>query len=93
MAFDIETLIPLGGQSAGGAAPSLWGHTSTDTAATINTAGYFNDASDRLIVGDVIFSRSSTGGTAVMTQVLVLSNASGVVDVSDGSIISATDTD
>jgi len=93
MAFDIEKLIPIGGQSAGGVAPSYWGYSTTDTAATVNTSAYMNDASDRLVVNDVILVASETGGTPVLTNMIVLSNASGVVDLSDGTVIASTDTD
>jgi hypothetical protein len=59
----------------------------------VNTAGYFNSLSSLLEVGDVIHCVTSTGTTAVVTLVYVVSNASGVVDVTDGTTLSATDGD
>lgn len=73
--------------------PTLWSYSTTDAAADVNTSGYFNDASDDLSVGDIIFANTSTGGTLVATIFYVLSNASGVVDVNDGTTLAATDSD
>ena len=61
--------------------------------ADVNTAGYFNYLSDTLEVGDLIYCVTSTGTTAVATLAYVLSNAAGVVDVSDGTVLANTDTD
>ena len=72
---------------------TLWHYTTADTIATVNTAGYFNDASHLMNVGDLIEAYTSTGGTAVMSRCLVLSNAAGVVDISDGVALTLTDTD
>jgi hypothetical protein len=74
-----------------GNAPSLYSYKSADTQATINTAGYFNSLSTLLAVGDVIFVYDSTTPSLVITY--VNSNSSGVVDIADGTTVSATDTD
>ncbi len=92
MAFSSTGFVNYGGGKKG-AAPGLYGYSTTDTIATVNTEGYFNDLSDTLAVGDTILVRSSTGGTQVVSWVYVLTNASGVVDVTDGLTITATDTD
>jgi hypothetical protein len=76
-----------------GAAPAIHSYTSADTIATINTAAYFNNLSAILAVGDLIYVWSSNGGTPVASLNQVLSNASGVVDVADGTVLAATDTD
>lgn len=76
-----------------GAAPAIHCYTSADTIATINTSGYFDNLSATLDVGDLIYIVSSTGGTRVSSLNQVLSNASGVVDVADGTVLAATDTD
>jgi len=57
----------------------------------VNTSGYFNDLSDTVAVGDIIFVHDSN--TPTMSIVMVASNASGVVDVTDGTAISMTDSD
>ena len=92
MAFDITGLVNYGGGKKG-AAPGLYGYATADAIADVNTSGYFNSLSDTLAVGDVILVRSSTGGTQALSWVYVASNASGVVDVTDGLTITATDTD
>lgn len=79
------------GAAKKGNAPSMYTYTSADSIATVNTAGYFNDLSDTVAVGDIIFVRDSA--TPTMSIVVVLSNASGVVDVSDGTAISVADAD
>ena len=76
-----------------GQAPSVYAYKTTDAIADVNTAGYFNDLSDTLAVGDLIYCVTSTGSTAVCTLTQVLSNASGVVDVADGTTLAATDGD
>lgn len=91
MAFSIDGLNPIGGNSRAGTVPAIWTYKSTDAIATVNTAAYFNTASDLLKVGDIIFVYDSN--TPTMSIVVVLSNASGVVDVSDGTAISVADAD
>ncbi len=63
----------------------IWHYKSTaDNLNTIDTAGYFNNKSSEINVGDVIFINASNGfGIAT-----VVSNASGVVDT--GDIVSMT---
>jgi len=79
------------GAAKKGNAPSMYTYTSADAIATVNTVGYFNDLSDTLAVGDIIFVHDSA--TPTMSIVMVASNASGVVDVTDGTAVSMTDTD
>ena len=90
MAFSLDDLQQVG---PGGSAPRLWTYTTADTIATVNTSGYFDTVSDTLTVGDLIYCNSSTGGTLVCTLTQVLTNASGVVDVADGTTLAATDGD
>jgi hypothetical protein len=91
MAYSETGLQPIGGQSKAGSAPQMWSYSSADAIATVNTTGYFNNASDLLKVGDLIYVYDSNTPTASL--VIVLSNASGVVDVSDGTAIAVTDAD
>ena len=73
---------------------TLWHYTSTDTVATINTAAYFTgDAVNMLNARDLIIVNSSSGGTAVMSLNQVLTNDGTTVDVADGTVLSATDSD
>mgnify|MGYP000845276399 CR=1 FL=1 len=89
MAFSAASLTRL----AGGSGVGLWHYTSADAIGDINTAGYFNDASDMLNVYDYMIIVSSTGGTVAVSHAYVASNASGVVDIIDGVAITSTDSD
>lgn len=91
MAYSSTGLQPIGGQGKAGTAPQMWSYTSADAIADVNTSGYFNSAADLLKVGDLMYVRDSATPTASL--VIVLSNASGVVDVSDGTAISVADAD
>ena len=57
----------------------IWHYTTTDAKATIDSAGYFNDASNEMNIGDIIFC--------------VNANASGTVDTADLVSLSGSDTD
>jgi hypothetical protein len=92
MAYSATGFATIAASKAGNA-PSMYSYATADTIATVNTEGYFNALATVLNVGDVILVRSSTGGTQALTLVYVASNASGVVDVTDGLTITATDSD
>ena len=91
MAYSSTGLQPIGGQGKAGTAPQMWAYTSADAIAAVNTSGYFNAAADLLKVGDLMYVRDSATPTASL--VIVLSNATGVVDVSDGTAISVANAD
>ena len=93
MAFSATGFNAVGGQSKSGNAPAIWTYSSTDAQSVIRASGYFNSVSSVLKVGDIIFCYSATGGTPVMSTAYVNSNASGVVDVNDGTTLANTDTD
>mgnify|MGYP003627566603 FL=1 len=91
MAYSNTGLNLIGGGGKAGSAPQVWTYTSADAIATVNTAAYFNNASTLLNVRDIIFVVDSN--TPTLHIVSVLSNASGVVDISDGTAIAETDSD
>ena len=98
MAFSRTGWNPIGGQSKKGTAPQLYTYISTDAVSgtggtDVREAGYFNDISNEVAVGDIIISVTSTGGTLASTIHTVVSNSGGVVDVSDGTTITQTDSD
>lgn len=82
-------------------APRLFTYMSADTIATMNSSGYFNagtaykGAYQLLEKGDLIFALggAGSGGTLAPAILMVLSKASGVLDVSDGTTITISDTD
>ena len=70
---------------------TLWHYTEVATArATMDTSGYFNNASDVLAVGDMMIIRGSDIGLGLT---VVSSNSGGVVDINDTNAIGSTDTD
>ncbi len=87
MAYAASGLNRLAGASNG----NLWWYSTTDTIATVNSAGYFNDAANMLAVRDVIIVSDTNAPTT--SFVSVLSNTGSVVDVSDGTAIAETDSD
>lgn len=72
---------------------TLWHYATVDAASAVDTAGYFNAASDMLRVGDMILANLDTDGTPAAGILLVASNAAGVVDVADLTAVGAADTD
>jgi hypothetical protein len=87
MAFNAANLTRLSGASG----VSLWHYTSADAIATVNTAGYFNAASNMMNIRDVILIVDSNTPTTNLAN--VLTNASGTVDISNGTAIVETDAD
>lgn len=92
MAFNKNKLVLVSDNSVPGC-PKLFIYNTADTVATANTADYFLSAYSILTVNDVILLVSSTGGTPVITFNIVNAVSSTSVDVSDGLVITATDTD
>ncbi len=72
---------------------TLWHYTTVDTAADVDTAGYFNDAADMLRVGDMLFANVDTDGTPAGGIFYVNANASGTVDIADMTQVGGSDTD
>jgi len=91
MAFSADGFATIAASKAGNA-PSIYSYKTADTQATVNTAGYFNSIASLLKVGDIIFVYDSTTPSLVLTYVNAVS-AAGVVDIADGTTVSATDTD
>jgi hypothetical protein len=79
--------------SKAGNAPSIYAYSTEDAIADVNTEGYFNSLSTILKVGDLIYCVTSTGSTIVATLAVVRSNASGVVDIDNGTTLANTDGD
>ena len=89
MAFVRNDFNNIGGHARAGVTPAMYVYTTTEAHTAVDASGYFNDISDILNVGDMIIVHGSTGGTRTVTMHIVVSNASGVVDVSDGTTIGA----
>jgi len=89
MAFVRNDFNTIGGQARAGVTPAMYVYTTTEAHTAVDASGYFNDISDILNVGDMIIVHGATGGTRTVTMHIVVSNASGVVDISDGTTIGA----
>jgi hypothetical protein len=72
---------------------TLWHYTTTDLAADVDSAGYFNAAADMVRVGDMILANVDTLGTPASGIYLVNANAGGTVDAADMTAVGGTDTD
>ncbi len=72
---------------------TLWHYTTIDIATDVDTAGYFNTATDMVRVGDMVMANTDTDGTPSSGLYLVNANSAGVVDVADMTAVGATDTD
>lgn len=93
MAFD-RTDLALDTPAQNSNLPRKWSYTTADATAVVDSAGYFNNASDLLKVGDVITAKTSTGGTTAYGEYYVSANDGTTVDVNDAvSIVTSTDTD
>jgi len=91
MAFSADGFATIAASKAGNA-PSIYSYKTADTQATVNTVSYFDSIASLLKVGDIIFVYDSTTPSLVLTYVNAVS-AAGVVDIADGTTVSATDTD
>ncbi|HCM83106.1 MAG TPA: hypothetical protein PKW15_00585 [Alphaproteobacteria bacterium] len=85
MAFDRNNLSVLA--YANGF--TLWHYRSSDAAAAVDSAGYFNTASEMLRVGDMILANVDTSNGIFVVN----ANSGGVVDVADLTNFAAADTD
>lgn len=73
--------------------PRLFGYSTTDLASEVQVAGYFDDLVNQVEVGDLIYAHVDTDGTPAFMLYPVVSNDGTTVDVSNGTAISATDSD
>jgi len=60
---------------------TLWHYTSVDNTATIEGAGYFDNASDMLRVNDLMILNIDTDGTPATKFYIVTANTGGAVTV------------
>ena len=88
MAYSASGLHRIGGASG----VNLWIYQTTDTIATVNSAGYFTgETINMLNVRDLVIVQDTN--TPTTNFVTVLSNNGTTVDVSDGTAVAETDGD
>ncbi len=97
MAFSSFNANLARGTNGNDKSPTLWTYITTDSLATVCTSGYFNAASNRLKIGDLIFITSAAspwlGGLAIVksnTRSLVPTFVAGVVDLFNATVINVT---
>lgn len=105
MSFDKTYLAPIGNTSKRGKASQHYSYWTLDPATTVDGSGYFNagtayqGAYHMLEVGDVIHrvtwsTAIGTGGTVSSYGThIVLSKSAGVIDVSNETDLTETDSD
>lgn len=73
---------------------SVWMYRSTDAATAVRVSGYFTDGYDLgLRAGDVVFVVDTDASPIAMQIMIVTSATASAVDLSDGTAVTATDTD
>lgn len=94
MAFNKTGWAPAGGQSKRGETVQSFNYKTQDVAATVKASGYFNEVSGSLDTGDLITVLTVDGAGAVVSVGIhvVITNANGVVDVSDPTVLTITNT-
>ena len=60
---------------------TFWHYTTTDPAATIEGAGYLNNAADMMRIGDLMIINIDTDGTPATKLYIVTGNSGGVVAI------------
>lgn len=81
-------------QRVGATGGAIWMYNSTDAATVVRVAGYITDADDLGIkVGDIIFHTDTAGGTVGHIYLVNSVTSGGACDLTDGTAITATDTD
>ena len=83
---------PIAGEETGDSF-TLWHYKTADLAADVDTAGYFNGASNMLRVGDFIMANTAVTTTTSSGVFIVKSNTGGVVDVSNITSFGLANTD
>jgi outer membrane protein assembly factor BamB len=89
MAYDASNLSAL--TYANGF--TLWHYKTPDTAADVDTTGYFNEAASMLRVGDFIFANADVDGTMQSGVFIVASNSGGIINVANITEFGTADSD
>lgn len=87
---------PNGANEQAGGGPMLWSYRTQDAAGTVDTAGYFNQVGRTVRQGDFIFRTTIDGAGAIVSagvHVVLSVLATGVVNVSDTTAFTVTNTD
>ena len=72
---------------------TLWHYRTSDLAAEVDNAGYFNPASRMLRAGDFVMVNAGLGATPVHGLMVVVGNSDGAVDLSNLTAFGAANAD
>lgn len=93
MAYDTANPPMLVAGALGGAL-NIWAYKSTDAAAAVRVSGYFTDGYELgMREGDLVIVVDTDASPIAMQMMIVTSAVAGTVDLSDGTAVTATDTD
>lgn len=92
MSFDRAGLNKVS-SGANSLAPTIWSYTTEDSAADVDTEDYFLPAMREIKKGDIMYWRTSTGSTDVITVSYCNQSDGTNIDFVDGDVISNTDGD
>lgn len=73
--------------------PNIWSYASADAVATVRVINYFTNALDLGMKKNDVVLVSVTGGTATVSWCLVMAVIAAGADLSDGLVITATNSD
>ena len=95
MAYSTTNAPRLIGGSLENNAPNFWAYASTDAATAVRVSGYIANARDLgMKAGDLVFSvKSDASPVSCQIHIVAAINANGSGDLSDGTAITATNSD
>lgn len=94
MAYSTSNPPAMVTQRVGATGGAMWMYNSTDVSTTVDTAGYITNADDLgLKVGDIIFQTDTAAGAVAHIYAVNSVTAGGSCDLTNGTAITATDTD
>lgn len=97
MAYSTSNPPKLVVQGLGGNGPNIWTLTGTDSSTTVDTSGYITNGGNLgMKAGDIVFytkTDASPIANFMFNVTSVSATAPGAVDLSDGTTVTATNTD
>jgi len=94
MAYSTSSPPAMITQRVGANGAAIWVYNSTDAATTVRVAGYITDADDLgMAVGDIVIHTDTAGGTVGHIYCVNSVTAGGACDLTNGTAITATDSD
>jgi hypothetical protein len=101
MAFSRSGLQCIGASKKGNT-PKLWLYKTTDTAATVDGAGYFDNGAttntgmrNEMSLGDLVYVHANSGGTTPTYGFMIVTQitAAGIIDTTNATALGTIDSD